>query len=102
MDDVGNSCDFVFDHTCDLAVADHHFGFPEGCFNWFLGLEDFRYFFQRPPLRLDEEEVYDDNLEHVPKDEEEVISPANSGEGNLRNECVVKERNIDKELSSCV
>lgn len=47
--------------------------FVQRRFDWFLRLEDFRQFFQCAAPRLDEEEVNEDEFEHVPEYEEEVV-----------------------------
>lgn len=49
-------------------------------------------------LRLDEEEVHDDNFKRVPEYEQEIILPSGSAKRNICNEGVVELRDINQKL----
>lgn len=76
----------------------HDFALLQRELDWLLVVEDLRQLLQSATLRLDEEEVDEDDLEGVPEDEQEVIFPARSRERDAGDERVVEASNVDPEV----
>ena len=81
-----------------LVVVQHDLRLLQGSLDGRPAAEDLWQLLERPPPRLDVEEVDEGELEDVPEDEQEVVLPAGPGERDAGDEGVVETGDVDPEV----